>query len=121
MSHSAASILLLLPFQSLIRFLDPQNRPVVVSHIHTDDWLFDWWYLQALPRHTSVYDLARKSCVSRALQHVACPGDFGQPYPWWHFPPALFWLHYYRLLLLQSVLFLLGKWSFSSGPNLLLL
>ena len=77
------------------------------GHVDTADWLFDRWYLQALPRLTAIYDLAYKPCYGRAFQHAACPGDLGHTGPRWHLARALLLLRFRRLLYLQSVLFAL--------------
>ena len=78
-----------------------------VGHVNAVDWLFDRWYLQALPRRTAIYDLACKPRIIRAFQHAALPGDLGHASPRWRLPRALFLHRFRHLLRLQSVLFAL--------------
>jgi hypothetical protein len=75
-------------------------------HVDPADWLLVWWHLQAIPRRTAIHDLARQSALLRDIQHNPCPGDSRYSWLWWYFPPPLLHLHFCRLLLLQSALFL---------------
>jgi len=85
----------------VIGFL-PKNRPVVASHVDPADWLLDRWHLQALPRRSAVHDLALKPRHSRALQHIALPGDLGYRFSWWYSPRALLHICFLRVHPLQS-------------------
>ena len=87
---------------------------MAVGHVDPADWLLDRWRLQALPRLTTVDDLAWQPRQRRTLQHVARTGDDGYSCPRWYFPRALLRLRLRRLFLLQSVLFLhSGDFNFS--------
>ena len=79
---------------------------MAVGHVDPADWLLDRWRLQALPRLTTVDDLAWQPRQRRTLQHVARTGDDGYSCPRWYFPRALLRLRLRRLFLLQSVFFL---------------
>ena len=77
------------------------------GHVDSVNWLFDWRYLQTLPRLTAIYDLACKSRNDRAFQYPALQRDLGNTGPRRYLTRAPFLPCFRRLLLLQSVLFAL--------------
>ena len=91
-----------LPFMFLIGFLPSKNRSVDAGHVDPANWLLHRWYLQAVPRGPAIHDLAREPRDSRALQHVALPGDFGYPFPRRCFPWPFLHICLRRLHLIQS-------------------
>ena len=91
------------PFMVLIA----KNRSVAACHVDPVNWLLDRWYLQEDSRGPAFYDLARESRDSRALQHVALPGDIGHPFPRRCFPWSFLHICLRRLPLIQSAFFIL--------------
>ena len=100
------------------RLLVAKNRSVAASHVNPADWLLDRRSLQADPRSSAVHDLARDSRDSRDLQHVALPGDIGDPFLRRCFPWSFLHLCFRRLHRIQSA-FLSWRVSHSNANRLL--
>ena len=95
-------------------FLIAKNRSVAACHVDPANWLLDRWYLQADSRGPAFYDLAREPRDSRALQHVALPGDIGHPFPRRCFPWSFLHICLRRLPLIQSAFLSWKVLSFSA-------